>query len=90
MATMANQSKSEQLKTQPAANRGERLYPKRWHRLHWNLTSLRRLLENTAQQHVSKGQGELIDYGCGNMPYRPVLQPLVDRDLGFNLLAFRP
>ena len=72
-------------KTQPAAGRGERLYPKKSHRIYWHLTALRLQLEKVIQNHVTKRRGELIDYGCGNMPYRPLFEAHVDHYLGFDL-----
>ncbi|QDS96350.1 putative S-adenosylmethionine-dependent methyltransferase/MSMEI_2290 [Roseimaritima multifibrata] len=69
----------------PVGHRGERLYPSRSHRLYWHLTCLRLLYERFALNHVDQGSGDLIDFGCGNMPYRPIFEPHVKKYRGFDL-----
>ena len=77
------------LTTQPASHRGQRLFPPRSSRLYWVLTRLRCELESIISQVVGGdeaiGSGDLVDFGCGNMPYRPLLQPHVGRYLGCDL-----
>lgn len=79
---------NEQLKTQSASRRGERLYPSRTHRTYWPLTSLRENLLGIISEYL-EGQHRdlLVDYGCGNMPYRSLFEPHVAKYLGFDLLG---
>jgi len=66
--------------------RGNRLAPSRFSRLYWHLTCLRREYVAICQRHLSGRPSQtLIDYGCGNMPYRPVFEPSVARYLGADL-----
>lgn len=57
--------------TRSALTRGDRLHPDRASRNHWLLCQLRdcyiRLIENHLAGTATK---RVIDYGCGNMPYR--------------------
>ena len=71
--------------TQPAAGRGNRLYPDRSQRNYWHLTALRLQLEDVVRKFFTCKHGQLLDYGCGNMPYRPLFEPHVDSYLGFDL-----
>lgn len=69
-----------------SAIRGERLYPSRTNPTYWHLTCLRRQMEEiTARFLEGHGRRRLVDFGCGNMPYRPVLEAHVDEYLGVDL-----
>ncbi len=69
--------------TQPAAGRGERLHPPRGSRIYWHLTCLRRAIEEVIAEFLpSQPSGRLVDYGCGNMPYRPLFEPRLDDYVG--------
>ena len=69
--------------TAPAATRGDRLNIPRSSRLRWHLTELRRAYEAAAAGLPAGGR--LLDYGCGNMPYRPVFEPRVAEYVGADL-----
>jgi SAM-dependent methyltransferase len=58
-------------------NRGERLFPPKSSRVYWCLTELRRALESIAEELKSIRKGTLVDFGCGNMPYRPLFDGIV-------------
>ncbi len=61
----------------------ERLSPPRCHSRWHHLRSLRRALERAAASLPRNGI--LLDLGCGDMPYRPVLEPNVSRYVGADL-----
>ena len=68
--------------------RGDRLHPSRFSRLYWHLVALRRIYQQFAQQYVTEfSNGVLLDYGCGNSPYRPLLEPLLHEYLGADLVG---
>lgn len=53
--------------------RGERLYPWRRHSRYYMLTTLRQEIDKIIDTCLPPGNGLLaLDYGCGNMPYRPL------------------
>lgn len=58
--------------TQPASVRGDRFNPRTTNRLYWHLTALRNAYANAVHEiHEHKATlNSLVDYGCGNMPYR--------------------
>ena len=64
--------------------RGERLYPSRGTRLFWVLSELRRTYEGIIRRHVTDGGLAAIDYGCGNMPYRPLFERMVCSYSGYD------
>lgn len=67
-------------------SRGERLYPPRSSRLYWVLTCLRRQMEAFANSHLQNLESaQLADFGCGNMPYRPLLSKYVNEYRGYDL-----
>lgn len=73
------------LTTQAAAPRGERLHPARSNRLYWHLTALRTHLEGVVNSFIdARSLGRLIDFGCGNMPYRPLFEAHVKEYLGID------
>jgi SAM-dependent methyltransferase len=66
--------------------RGDRLRPERSNRLFWHLQTLRCAVESVIQQFVEgKGLERLLDFGCGNMPYRPLFAPYVGDYIGCDL-----
>ena len=73
------------LATRPAAERAARLAPPRSARTYWVLTQLRREYEAAAAA-LPPG-GRLLDYGCGNMPYRPVFEPHLAEYVGADLVG---
>lgn len=69
-----------------AIERGDRFRPSRFSRLFWHLTALRSALEGFTQRHLAgAGVETLIDFGCGNAPYRPLIEPLVGGYRGADL-----
>jgi SAM-dependent methyltransferase len=76
------------LRTAPAKARGERLYPPRSSRVHWILTAIRVEMELVIERFVPglpDPESSLIDFGCGNMPYRPLFEPHVGEYVGCDL-----
>jgi len=66
--------------------RGERLYPKRSSRVYWHLTCLRQSLEDFLRNHLPPDIGDvLLDFGCGNMPYRPLFENRISSYIGCDL-----
>lgn len=61
----------------------ERLSPPRFHSRWHHLRALRRALQREAASLPRNGT--LLDLGCGDMPYRPVLEPNVSRYVGADL-----
>lgn len=73
-------------KTCSAATRGERLYPSRSSRGYWHLSQLRQAYENVIVQHRQLiSDAVLVDYGCGNMPYRPLFEGMLAEYIGCDL-----
>jgi SAM-dependent methyltransferase len=70
---------------QEVQGRGDRLYPSRGSRTYWVLTELRRAYEKMAVWSSRMGVKAVIDYGCGNMPYRPLFEKQGIRYLGYDL-----
>jgi SAM-dependent methyltransferase len=60
-----------------------RLDPPRFHSRWHHLRALRRALER--ESGSLPRDGTLLDLGCGEMPYRPVLEPSVARYVGADL-----
>jgi SAM-dependent methyltransferase len=60
-----------------------RLEPPHFHSRWHHLRALRRVLEREALSF--EGRGILVDLGCGDMPYRPVFKPKVERYVGADL-----
>lgn len=64
----------------------DRLYPPKSSRIHHHLVSLRQALEAAIGEHVaSHGSPVVLDYGCGEAPYRRLFEGLGARYLGFDL-----
>lgn len=73
----------EPIATQSALGRGERLHPPRTSRIYWHLSCLRRAIEDVISDFVPPGgAASLVDYGCGNMPYRPLFDGRVATYIG--------
>jgi SAM-dependent methyltransferase len=69
---------------QNAGSRGNRLYPSRTSRLYSSLTLMRREVEQIIANHLPANGKDLlaIDFGCGNMPYRPLFEKVGVRYVG--------
>ncbi len=79
-------STNSPLTTQPSHGRGERLFPSRTNRLHWHLTCLRTQIEQFVEKHVQEsGIERIVDFGCGNMPYRKLIEHHVKEYIGCDL-----
>lgn len=66
--------------------KNRRLYPPRSHRRYYIQTLLTRHITSLAQAHLGDARDlVLVDYGCGTMPYRPILEPYLDRYVGADL-----
>ena len=53
--------------------RGERFSPSRFSRIYWVLVSLRLAWAPLIKELLASSPGlRVVDYGCGNMPYRPL------------------
>lgn len=64
----------------------ERLDPPWWSDRFYILALLRSCLESVANKYLSKHpSGTLVDFGCGQMPYRPLLAPYIARYIGVDL-----
>lgn len=64
--------------------RGDRLNPKRTNSRYWILTSLRNTLINIIETSVN-GSQDILDYGCGNKPYKVLFKDNVSRYVGADL-----
>lgn len=69
--------------------RGDRFRPSRWHRLYWHLTALRDEYRACVGEFPVAADGTVVDYGCGNMPYRSLFpgRAYVGADFPGNELA---
>lgn len=67
-------------------SRNGRLYPRPSDRIYWHLTCLRQAIEEVVAKFIAERQFEqLVDFGCGNMPYRPLFEPMVRQYVGCDL-----
>lgn len=64
--------------------RGDRLFPARSSRVYHVLTQLRMAYERLANSDPAADGDQLIDYGCGNMPYRPLFEQAGFRYVGYD------
>jgi len=79
---MSNGQTTVEFKTGP---RGERLHPSPSSGIYWPLTCLRKEVESVIEEFLSdQGNGSLIDYGCGNMPYRALFEARIGSYIGFD------
>lgn len=59
----------------PEKSNAVRLYPAQSSRLYYHLTCLRKAVERVIEIHLSSlEQPCVLDYGCGDMPYRPLFE----------------
>jgi SAM-dependent methyltransferase len=66
--------------------RGNRLTPSRTNRLYYHLIALREAVEKVISQYFESEECLcLVDYGCGNMPYRQLFAPVVGRYVGCDM-----
>ncbi|MEO6151502.1 MAG: class I SAM-dependent methyltransferase [Mucilaginibacter sp.] len=66
--------------------KGNRLNPTLFHTRYVVLTQLRDVtVQKVKEITANKKDLILIDFGCGDMPYRPVIEPLVGKYLGVDL-----
>lgn len=63
-----------------------RLHPARSSRRYWVLDCLRREIEKTVAVFFDQSRDwTVIDFGCGSMPYRQLMEPLVSSYIGCDL-----
>lgn len=65
--------------------KNRRLYPSRFHPSYYILGLLRKNIESVAARYLKKSDAILVDFGCNEMPYRPVFEPYVSRYVGVDL-----
>jgi SAM-dependent methyltransferase len=63
----------------------ERLYPSLLNSRYYYLIQLRKQIEQVVQRFLIKKNLLLVDYGCGNMPYEPLVAPFVADYIGVDL-----
>ena len=64
----------------------DRLHPTIFHTRYVSLTQLRDETIKTIEKLTAADKGLLlVDFGCGDMPYRPVIEPKVGKYLGVDL-----
>ena len=64
--------------------RGERLFPRKSSRVYWVLTELRKGYMRLADLGKESTGATLVDYGCGNMPYRPLFEESGFKYIGYD------
>ena len=63
-----------------------RLYPNPFNSRFYHLTQLREAIRSICERHLSGKAGlTLLDFGCGTMPYRPLLEKYVAQYIGVDL-----
>lgn len=67
-----------------ARDRGDRLYPSKSSGRFHVLTQLRKANEYIIEKYINH-RGVLIDFGCGNLPYKPLYAPFVDEYIGADI-----
>lgn len=65
-------------------NRGNRLYPKRYARTYWHLTSLRVTFESILKDFNNKFD-KVLDFGCGNKPYKELFKDISNSFIGADI-----
>ena len=63
----------------------DRLHPWWWSDRYYHLTALKRQLEIIVAQYLHRKDLVLVDLGCGDMPYRPLFEPLTAQYIGVDL-----
>lgn len=67
-------------------NAGDRLKPSIFHTRYVHLTHLRNATLKVINQITANDKNQLlVDFGCGDMPYRKVIEPMVGKYLGVDL-----
>jgi ubiquinone/menaquinone biosynthesis C-methylase UbiE len=54
--------------------RGDRLFPKKTERHYWVLSEMRRAYSDLISRYLKNENLHIVDYGCGNMPYRSLFE----------------
>jgi SAM-dependent methyltransferase len=63
-----------------------RVYPKRWHPYFYILKLLTSKIQSSAIDYISKiTEPVLLDMGCGNMPYRLILDNFLSKYIGADI-----
>ena len=69
-------------------DRGDRLHPRRFDRSYWHLTLLYNKLGSVVNGDLLPPGEQVLDFGCGNQPYRSLLETKFKRyDHANNCLA---
>jgi len=64
----------------------DRVYPSRFQPDYYILTAMRKQFERMIPQHFGDlTDGVLVDYGCGNMPYKPFFEKHVSNYIGVDV-----
>ena len=66
-------------------DRGDRLHPKRFDRSYWHLTLLYNKLRSVVNGDLLPPGEQVLDFGCGNQPYRSLLETKFKRYVGADL-----
>lgn len=67
----------------PQSRRGDRLNPSHKSRLFWHLIQLRATYERLISEFRNEiSNCTVVDYGCGNMPYRPLFESFASDYIG--------
>lgn len=62
------------------------LYPKRWHPYYYVLSGLTTRIKQFSIDYISKMTDPvLLDMGCGETPYRPILEPIISKYVGVDI-----
>lgn len=71
----------------PQEAKNHRLYPYMWHSRYYYLTQLRKAIEETIRYYVAPlGRvQQIVDYGCGQYPYKPLFLPFCEKYIGVDL-----
>jgi SAM-dependent methyltransferase len=82
--SMTAKGKSEERKFN-TVERGDRLNPQRSNRAYWHLKLVLDKMQRIASSDLLPSGERLLDYGCGNKPYRPVFSAKFKEYLGADL-----
>lgn len=64
----------------------DRIYPKIYQPRYYYFIQLRKTIESTISKYIQNKQFEkLVDYGCGNTPYKPFFEKQVGEYIGADL-----
>src|SRR5437870_500833 len=67
---MNNQFAQQKAGSFVAGNRGDRMHPRRTDRCYWHLRLLLHRLQGIVDSDLLKPGEKILDYGCGNKPYK--------------------